>query len=88
MPIKFLRFLGGGVEFHGRGGGGSANFIFRGAGIFSIQIEAQIPTQNPETPKKTPRLRELFEKLARTCPCFPMTRVRNATEIVQKDSFR
>ena len=33
MPIKFL-LLGGGRGFYGRGGGGSANFIFMGVGIF------------------------------------------------------
>ena len=34
MPIEFL-FLGGGVlGFFRRGGGGSANFIFMGVGIF------------------------------------------------------
>ena len=26
-------------------------------------LEAQIPTQNPEIPKKTPRLQELFRKV-------------------------
>ena len=34
MPIKFF-VLGGGVGFSG-GRGGSANFIFMGAGIFLI----------------------------------------------------
>ena len=33
MPIKFL-VLGGGRGSFGRGGGGSANFIFMGVGIF------------------------------------------------------
>ena len=35
MPQKFL-LLGGGVGFAWKGGGGSANFIFMGAGIFAI----------------------------------------------------
>ena len=35
MPIKVLA-LGGVFEFFLRGGGGSASFIFMGAGIFQI----------------------------------------------------
>ena len=34
MSIKFLVFLGGGVILGWGGGGGSADFIFMGAGIF------------------------------------------------------
>ena len=35
MPIKFL-LLGGGVVVFLEGGGGSADFIFMGVGIFPI----------------------------------------------------
>ena len=35
MPLKFL-LLGGVQGFFRRGGGGSANFIFMGVGIFPI----------------------------------------------------
>ena len=36
MPIKFLVFFGFGGGYFGFGGGGSADFIFMGAGIFLI----------------------------------------------------
>ena len=49
MPIKFL-LLGGGSWFFGRGGG-SADFIFMGVGIFPI-----IPWS------KKGKTRELFDK--------------------------
>ena len=51
---------------------------------FNRILEAQKPTPNPEIPTKTVRLRELFEKFARTFAFFPVTRVRKPTEIVQK----
>ena len=50
-----------------------------------------------ETPKPTPKSRNtkkhsvytnFFEKFARTVAFFPVTRVRNPTEIVQKNLFR
>ena len=34
MPIKFLLLGGGGSGLFWKGGGGSANFIFMGVGIF------------------------------------------------------
>ena len=37
---------------------------------------------------KTPRLHELFEMFPRTFSFFPVTRVRNIAEIVQKNLFR
>ena len=37
MPIKFLLLGGGGLGFFRRGGG-SANFIFMGVGIFPIKV--------------------------------------------------
>ena len=52
------------------------------------RIDAQIPTQNPEIPKKHRVYTNFFEKFTRTFPCFPVTRVRNPTEIVQINSFR
>ena len=44
MPIKFLVFLGRGVGFFLEGGGGSANFIFMGAGIFLTKNNAIVAT--------------------------------------------
>ena len=40
---------------------------------FKNSLEAEQPTQNPEIPKKTPRLRELFRKVrVNFClrPCY------------------
>ena len=39
MPIKLLLLGGGGVLGFFRRGGGSANFIFMGVGIFPINSE-------------------------------------------------
>ena len=41
MPIKFLLLGGGGVLGSLERGGGSANFIFMGAGIFPIHDVSQ-----------------------------------------------
>ena len=51
-------------------------------------IEAQKPTQNPEIPKKHGVHANFFEKFARTFAFLPVTRVRNPTEIVQKNLFK
>ena len=51
-------------------------------------LEAQQPTQNPEIPKKHRVYTNFFEEFARTFPYFPVTRVRNPTEIVQKNLFK
>ena len=51
-------------------------------------LEARKPTQNPEIPKKHRVHTNFFEKFARTFAFFPVTRVRNPTEIVQKNLFR
>ena len=51
-------------------------------------IEAQKPTQNPDIPKKHRVHANFFEKFARTFAFFPVTRVRNPTEIVQKNLFK
>ena len=51
-------------------------------------LETKRPTQNPEIPKKHRVHANFFEKFARTFPCFPVRRVRNPTEIVQKNLFR
>ena len=40
MPINFL-FLGGGGWGFLEGGGGSANFIFRGVGVFPKRTESK-----------------------------------------------
>ena len=52
------------------------------------KIEAPKPTQNPEIPKKHRVYTNFIEKFARTFPYFPVTRVRNPTEIIQKNLFR
>ena len=36
MPLKFRLLGGGGVGVSWKGGGGSADFIFMGVGIFTI----------------------------------------------------
>ena len=43
MPIKFLLLGGGFLVFPEGGGGGSANFIFMGVGIFRLEG----PTRKP-----------------------------------------
>ena len=55
MSIKFLVFFGGG--YFGFGGGGSADFIFMGAGIFlTLRSELRVPSighsdgQNRQSP--------------------------------------
>ena len=46
-------------------------------------------TPNPKIPKKRNRVyANVFEKFARTFAFFPVTQVRNPTEIVQKNLFR
>ena len=52
------------------------------------EMETQRPTQNPEIPKKRRVYVNFFEKFARTFAFVPVTRVRNPTELVQKNSFR
>ena len=47
-------------------------------------LEAPKPTQNPEIPKKHRTHKNFFKKFAQTLAFFPVTRVRNPTEIVQK----
>ena len=46
------------------------------------------PTPNPEIPKNHRVYMNFFEKFARTFAFFPVTRIRNPTEIVQKNLFR
>ena len=65
-------FWGGSFGFLG-GRGESADFIFMGARTFL---------------KKHRVYTNFFDKFARTLPCFPVTRVRNPTELVQINSFR
>ena len=50
-----------------------------------LKIKAQTPTQNPEIPKSTAFTLAFFEKFVRTSTFFPVTRVRNPTEIIQKN---
>ena len=50
-------------------------------------LEAAKPTQNPEIPKKHRVYTNFFEEFARTFALFPVTRVRNPTEIVQMNLF-
>ena len=52
------------------------------------KLEAHKPTQNPEIPKKHRVHTNFFERFARTFAFFSVTRVRNRTEIVQKNLFR
>ena len=47
-------------------------------------LEAQKTTPNPEIPKKGARSHELLQKARANFCLFPLTRVRNPTEIVQK----
>ena len=58
--------------------------------IRNEKLEAQIPTPNPEIPKKHRVYTNFSGKFTRTFPCFPLARarVRNPTEIVQINSFR
>ena len=46
------------------------------------------PTQNPEMPKRHRVYTNFFGKFTRTFAFFPVTRVRNPTEIVQINLFR
>ena len=56
--------------------------------VGTSRIEAQQPTPNPEIPKKHRVRTNFFKKFARTFAFFPVIRVRNPTEIVQKNFFR
>ena len=46
------------------------------------------PTPNPDIPKKYCVYTNFFEEFARTFAFFPVTRVRNPMEIVQKELVR
>ena len=54
----------------------------------SLCIEAEEPTPNPEIPKKHRVYTNFFEKFAWIFALFPVTQVRNPTEIIHKNSFR
>ena len=56
--------------------------------MVETHLETKTPTPNPEIPKKHRVYTIFFEKFARTFAFFPMTRVRNPTEIVQMNLFR
>ena len=51
-------------------------------------IEAQIPTQNPEFKKKHRVYVNFFREVRANFSLLSWTRVRNTTEIVHKNSFR
>ena len=60
---------------------------FQGAVLKLPLLEAHKPTQHPEIPKKNCVYANFFENFARNFAFFPVTRVRNTTEIVQKKNF-
>ena len=63
-------------------------FDFPYEGKFSLEPFFK-PNQNPEITTRQHRIyTNFFEKFARTFAFFPVTRIRNPTEIVQKNLFR
>ena len=58
--------------------------------IFRKTLLNRGPKTHPKSrnTKKPPCLRELFQKVRANFCCFPVTRVRNPTKIVQKNLFR